>query len=298
MVQLSQILELLGVASDLPEGNIEKAKSILDESFGANDLGWCSDKNIANLNNLKAGYVLVTTNTFTQKHEFPQLKLIAVENPRLSMTKVLRAFFAEKTEWGVVDATARIHESVQYNPDKVNIGANVIIEKNCVIGDHVAIDANTVIKSDTSIGNEVTIGANNVIGAQSYGYEKDETGDYTLMPHVGTVHIADKVEIGNNSSVDRATMGTTIVGRNSKVGSHVHVGHNVEIGENSLIISNITLGGSSRIGSNVWLGPCSFVMQKVTIGDNVMVGASSLVNHDVEDGVVVAGVPATVLRKR
>jgi len=297
MTTIQEIADFLGVQTNF-QGTISAARAIDDEAFDASSFGWCSDKNIGKLQSVKSGFVLVSESAENNIDFKPAVNLIVVSSPRGAFASVLKEFFAPQKHFGKVHASAWIDPSVSYNPKTVLIGANVVIEEGCVIGDQVSIDHNTVIKSGTVIKDHVQIGSNCTIGGIGFGYEQDESGNYVAIPHIGNVCIEENVEIGNNVAIDRAVMGSTHIGQNVKVDNLVHIAHGVSIGNNSLIIANAMIAGSVSIGENVWVAPSSSVIQKVSIADNAVVGLGSVVVRDVLEGNTVVGVPARPLPKK
>jgi UDP-3-O-[3-hydroxymyristoyl] glucosamine N-acyltransferase len=149
-----------------------------------------------------------------------------------------------------------------------------------------------VLLKGTHVGDDVIIGCNNTIGGTGFGYEKNEAGNYTVMPHLGNVVIHNKVEIGNNTCIDRAVIGSTIIGENVKIDNLVHIAHGVVIGKNSLIIANAMIGGSTVIGENCWVAPSASIINKGQIGDQATVGMGAVVTKPVEKDATVAGNPA------
>ena len=223
--------------------------------------------------------------------------VIVVENPRKAFANVLRAFFLEKKEYGKIYSSATIEDSVKYNSETINIGPNVVIEDDVLIGDFVCIGANSVIKKGTIISDFVTIGSNCTIGGVGFGYELNDDGIYELIPHLGNVVLKEKVEIGNNVCIDRAVLGSTILEKEVKVDNLVHISHGVFIDENSLIIAHAMIAGSVKIGKNTWVAPCSSIKQKVIVGDNVTIGLGSVVLKNVSNNQTVVGVPAKNIQK-
>lgn len=131
-----------------------------------------------------------------------------------------------------------------------------------------------------------------VIGGVGFGYERDEHGNLYQMPHVGNVIIGDNVVIHNQVNIDRAVIGSTIIGEGTKIDSLVHVGHGAKVGENVLIVSGVVLGGSCEIGDNTFLGMNASVKNKIKVGCNVTIGMNAVVTKDVPDNVTVIGNPA------
>ena len=253
-VILSHIISALKPLQFIGDGaiQIKSVKSIDNPNFDQYSIGWCSDKNYALLTQITEGTVIISDNLFNLLDKVPTVNYVVVASPRLYFSEVVAHFFAEKLKFGFVSASASIAENVVYNEATVNIGNNVVIEKGVVLGTNVSIQHNTVIKANTVIGNNITIGCNCTIGGVGFGYEKNESGEYTLIPHIGNVVLEDNVEIGNNVCIDRAVLGSTILHKNVKVDNLVHIAHGVEIGANSLIIANAMIAGSVKIGENTW----------------------------------------------
>ena len=299
MIHLGQIRELLRCSDDVNgTQQISNVLSIDDAAFGIESLGWCSDKNKESLKDLSSGNVIVSHSVYEEFHKHTDLNLIPVEKPRSAFLKVLQEFFAEKVVYGFVHPTAVIDPTVKFDTNTVNIGANVVIDKNCVIGDRVSIGANSVLKSGCQIGNDCSIGSNNTIGGIGFGYELNDENEYELMPHIGNVVLKDRVEIGNNVCIDRAVLGSTLLEENVKVDNLVHIAHGVKIGKNSLIIANAMIAGSVEIGENVWVSPSSSIRQKLSIENNALIGLGSVVVKNVSADMVVAGNPAKPFEKK
>lgn len=301
MVDLIEIATLVSASITRDQESIKVVRplSIDDEQFDNESIGWCSDNNIELLRSVKRGNVLVSHTAISMlDFDTSHLNLLVVENPRKAFSSVLTEFFAKRIEFGKIDSTAIIHKSVVYNPSQVSIGAHVVIEEGCVLGDHVSIGHNTVIKSETILGNRVSIGSNCTIGGVGFGYESNDEGEYELIPHVGNVRLDTYVEIGNNVCIDRAVMGSTHLKAHVKVDNLVHIAHGVQVGKNSLIIAHSMIAGSVKIGKNVWVAPSSAIRQKLHIGDNSLIGLGSVVVKDVNKDEVVAGVPAKPINKK
>ncbi len=258
------------------------------EIINDDDILWLSTKNIDSISNIHQGTIICSS--FDTSLIKADCNYIIVENPRQAFQKVLANFFVKKKQPSItrsasIDVTAVIGNNIF-------IGANVVIEEDCVIGDNCSINHNTVIMEGTKIGNNVIIGCNNTIGGIGYGYEKNEQNEFELIPHIGNVVLEDDVEIGNNTCIDRAVLGSTILRKNVKVDNLVHIAHGVDIGENSMIIANAMVAGSVKIGKNTWVAPSVSILNQKKIGDNVTVGLSAVVLKDVEDGMTVMGNPA------
>jgi len=272
---------------------------VFEESFSVNSLGWLSDKNILRLNEIKTGNVIISEKLFsTNKDNLSKsINWFVVENPRKSFADVIEHFFVDEKKYGNIHQSSIISNSVIFNPEKVNIGPNVVIEDNVQLGDFCEIGANTVLKKGIILKSNITIGSNCTIGGVGFGYEQDKEGNYRVIYHIVNVLISDFVEIGNNVCVDRAVIGSTQIGKNVKIDNLVHIAHGVKIDENSLIIANAMIGGSVSIGKNVWVSPSVSIRQKLTIEDDSLVGMGSVVVKDVQKDDIVAGVPAKSIKR-
>lgn len=272
--------------------SIEKIVPLNDINSISNAISWCSDKNSKVLDTIDSNSIIIVSDKIAS---FGNLKnYIIVNNPRRAFQNILTLFFMEKREIGI-SSTAKISEDVSIGKN-VYIGENVIIEKNCKIGDYAVILHNTSILKDTIVGNNVTIGCNNTIGGIGFGYEKNENGDFELIPHIGNVIIKDNVDIGNNTCIDRAVLGSTILEDNVKVDNLVHIAHGVKVGRNSVIIANAMVAGSVNIGENSWVAPSSSILNKRDVGSNALVGMGAVVTKNVEDYAIVAGNPSKFIR--
>jgi UDP-3-O-[3-hydroxymyristoyl] glucosamine N-acyltransferase len=158
------------------------------------------------------------------------------------------------------------------------------------------IGHNNTIHKKTIIGNDVKIGSNNTIGGVGFGYEKNEFGKNEVLPHIGNVVIKNKVEVGNNTCIDKAVLGSTIICENVKIDNLVHIAHGVIIKDNSLIIANSMIGGSSIIGENVWVSPSVSIINKISVGDNSLVGMGAVVLKSLDQNTVSVGNPSKVIK--
>ncbi len=300
-VYLKELLQKIDIIDFKGDRNtfINEIKALGDEGVTENALFWCSDKNKAGLLGLKKGVALISQESYnfliSEKDELA-ISYIIVSKPRLVFMEILNLFFVKKPKYGKICTSVIIDASVKYDKSEVNIGSNVVIEEDVVLGKKVMIGHNSVIRSGTVVGDNVNIGSNNTIGGDGFGFEKNKDGEYDFIPHLGNVVIKNNVVIGNNNCIDRAVLGSTIIGSNVKIDNLVHIAHGVQIKDNSLIIAHAMVAGSVEIGENVWVSPSSSIMQKVKIGDNALVGMGSVVLKDVEKSNVVAGVPAKVIK--
>ncbi len=234
--------------------------------------------------------------------------LIVTEDPKLAFSQVLELFKPEPSIPKGVHDTAILGRNVRLGAD-VAIGPYVVIEDNVRIGDRVVIYPFAFIGRDTEIGDDTiiyphvfigertTIGrrciihAGASIGADGFGFLQTEHG-HKKIPQIGIVILEDDVEVGANSTIDRATVSVTRIGRGTKIDDQVHVAHNCVIGENCLLCGQVGIAGSARIGNNVVMGGQAGVSDHVTIADNVTLAAQAGVFGDITEPGVYSGYPA------
>jgi UDP-3-O-[3-hydroxymyristoyl] glucosamine N-acyltransferase len=260
----------------------------------------------------KAGAVLVPAG-----HDFGNhpSALIAVSNPSLAFAAVVRHFAESARPFlpgthpaAFVDPTATL------DPAKVCVRAGAVVMAGAVIGDGTEIGPNAVIQEDARIGKDCRIGANvsirercvlgdrvaiqpgAVIGSDGYGYEFSE-GRHVKIEQVGIVEIHDDVEIGANTTIDRARFGKTIIGEGTKIDNLCQIAHNVIIGKHCLIVSQSGLAGSCRIGDHVTVAAQSGVGGHVVIGDKAILSGRCGATTSLEGGMIYAGKPALPFRE-
>jgi UDP-3-O-[3-hydroxymyristoyl] glucosamine N-acyltransferase len=237
------------------------------------------------------------------------LGLLRAKDPYLAYTRALRVFHPEPPfaafvhPTASIDPTARIAANVWIGASAVigrdvEIGAGVRIYPNATIYDEVVIDTDSIIHSGvavrerTMIGKRVVIHNNSVVGCDGFGYAKDEERRWLKIPQSGRVVIEDDVEIGAGTTIDRASVGETRIGRGSKIDNLVQIGHSCTIGEDTLLCAQVGLAGSSHIGNRVVLAGQAGVAGHLTIGDDVVLTAKSATSHDVPAGKMISGIPA------
>ena len=240
--------------------------------------------------------------------------LIAVDNPSLAFAVVVRHFAAATRKFQPgVHPRAFVDPSATLDPEKVRVQAGAVVMAGATIGDGSDIGPNSVIGDDVTIGKDCRIMANAsirercvlgdrvilqpgaVIGSDGYGYEFSG-GRHVKLDQVGIVEIHDDVEIGANSTIDRARFGKTVIGEGTKIDNLVQIGHNVVMGKHCLIISQVGLSGSSHYGDHVTIGGQAGVAGHVTIGSNTMLAARSGVTTSLPGDIIYAGKPAQPFR--
>jgi UDP-3-O-[3-hydroxymyristoyl] glucosamine N-acyltransferase len=238
--------------------------------------------------------------------------LIKVDDAYLAFSKILEYYNLVKlNKFGIeepsfISKTATYGEGVyigafSYLAENVKIGRNVKIFPNTYIGDNAVIGDNTIlfsgakIYSDTIIGNDCVINSGVIIGADGFGFAPSENGEYKKIPQIGNVIIEDYVDIGAATTIDRATMGSTIIRSGVKLDNHIQIAHNVEIGKNTVIASQTGVAGSTKIGENCLIGGQVGIVGHITIGNNVKIQAQSGIGRNVKDNEVLQGSPAFAL---
>jgi UDP-3-O-[3-hydroxymyristoyl] glucosamine N-acyltransferase len=185
-----------------------------------------------------------------------------------------------------------------YIGENVKIGNNVKIYPNTNIGDNSIIGDNTVIFSgvkiyaDTKIGENCKVHSGAVIGADGFGFAPNENGEFKAIPQIGNVIIEDNVDIGAACTIDRATLGATIIRKGVKLDNQIQIAHNVEIGENTVIASQTGVAGSTKIGQNCMIGGQVGIAGHLKIGDNVKILGQTGVTKNLRDNQMVHGTPA------
>ena len=237
------------------------------------------------------------------------ISYIEVDEPEISFNKILIQFFAKDLILEGIDETSFVHSSSVLG-NNVGLGKNVVIGSNCKIGNNVKIFHNTVllenieigdnstiyqnvsIREDSKIGKGVIIHAGSVIGSDGFGYRKDDKGVYNKVPQIGNVIIEDDVEIGANTTIDRAALGSTIIQKGTKIDNLVQIAHNVSVGSNTVMSAQSGVSGSVKIGNNVIVAGQVGIAGHLEITDNVVLMAQSGVPKSISKPGLYFGYPA------
>ena len=185
-----------------------------------------------------------------------------------------------------------------YLGDNVKIGNNTKIFPNSYIGNNTTIGENCMIHPgvkiyhDCVIGNHVVIHAGTVIGSDGFGFAPQPDGSFKKVPQIGNVVLEDHVEIGANSTIDRATIGSTLIRSGAKLDNLIQIAHNVEVGNNTVIAAQSGISGSTKLGKGVMIGGQVGIVGHLQIGDGAKINAQSGVSKSIEPGKVVTGSPA------
>ena len=204
----------------------------------------------------------------TKYQELKTQQLVGIQTP---------SFIAPSAKMGAnnfIAAFAYINEGATLG-DHVKIFPNVVIGENVTIGNHVTIHPGVVIYADCVIGNHVTIHSGTIIGSDGFGFAPKEDGSYQKVPQLGNVIIEDDVEIGANTTIDRATIGSTIIRKGVKLDNQIQIAHNVEIGSNSVIAAQVGVSGSTKIGKNVMVGGQAGFAGHLTIADGIKIAGGA-----------------------
>ena len=191
-----------------------------------------------------------------------------------------------------IAAFAYINEGATLG-DHVKIFPNVVIGENVTIGNHVTIHPGVVIYADCVIGNHVTIHSGTIIGSDGFGFAPMEDGRFQKVPQLGNVIIEDDVEIGANTTIDRATIGSTIIRKGVKLDNQIQVAHNAEIGTNTVIAAQTGVSGSTKIGKNVMIGGQSGFAGHIAIADGIKIaGRTGVTKTFMTANMTLTGYPA------
>lgn len=235
--------------------------------------------------------------------------LIKVDDAYKSFSKLLEYYNQVKMNKVGIEEPIFISESAKYGNniylgafsylgENVSIGNNVKIYPNTYIGDNVTIGNDVVIfagakiYSETIIGNHCVINSGAIIGADGFGFAPNENGEYSKVPQTGNVILEDYVDVGAATTIDRATLGSTIIRKGVKLDNQIQIAHNVEIDENTVIAAQTGIAGSTKIGKNCQIGGQVGIVGHITIGKNVKVQAQSGIARNVKDNEVLQGTPA------
>ena len=239
-----------------------------------------------------------------------QATMIHVDDPYQTLSALLSMVDAVANPQPTgIESPCHIAEGVELSDDcyagafayigrGARIGKNVKIYPQAYVGDGVSIGDNTIIYAGAKIykgcriGDRCVIHAGAVVGADGFGFAPTADGSYKKIPQLGIVEIADDVEIGANTTVDRAVMGATRIGRGTKLDNLIQVAHNVEIGENTVMAAQSGIAGSTKLGSCCMVGGQVGFAGHITVGDRVVIGAQSGIPNNVAEGSRLMGYPA------
>ncbi|NNF18438.1 MAG: UDP-3-O-(3-hydroxymyristoyl)glucosamine N-acyltransferase [Flavobacteriaceae bacterium] len=252
--------------------------------------------------------ITIVNKDFEPEHEL-KTTLIKVEDAYKSFSKLLEYYNQVKFNKSGIENPVFISDNAKYGDDlylgafsyignNVTLGNNVKVFPNVYIGDNVVIGNDVIIfpgakiYSESLIGNGCVIHSGAIIGADGFGFAPNAEGEYSKVPQTGNVILEDNVDIGAGTTIDRATLGSTILRRGVKLDNQIQIAHNVEIGEHTAIAAQTGIAGSTKIGKNCMIGGQVGIVGHIVIGDRVKIQAQSGVGRNVKDDEVLQGSPA------
>ncbi|MFV8371988.1 UDP-3-O-(3-hydroxymyristoyl)glucosamine N-acyltransferase [Flavobacterium sp. LB2P6] len=301
--QIAGILE--GEVVGNPMAEVFRLSKIEDGTDGS--LTFLSNPKYLNYIYSTKASVTIVNDTFVPESPLTTT-LIKVEDAYAAFSKLLEFYNQVKLNKSGIEQPSFLSQSVKYGDNlylgsfsyvgqNVVLGENVKIYPNCFIGDNVVIGDNVIlfagakIYSETIIGNNCTIHSGAIIGADGFGFAPNPDGTYTKIPQIGNVIIEDNVDVGSCTTIDRATMGSTIIRKGVKLDNQIQIAHNVEIGENTVIAAQTGVAGSTKIGKNGMIGGQVGISGHLTIGNNVRIQAQSGVGRNIKDNEILQGSP-------
>lgn len=296
--------------------NVEIRRVAKIEEAGAGDLTFFAnpkyEKHIAST---KASAILVSKGFDTARMAASRLVFIKVPDPYVAFLQILKRITPMPDPFSkgihasaLVPASAKLGLGVSLGAhvvlgENVVVGTNTKIGHGCVLGDGSSVGENSVIYPNVSvyhgcqIGNRVILHAGAVVGSDGFGFAPRNDGTYEKIPQLGIVVIEDDVEVGANCTIDRATMGRTLLKRGVKLDNMVHIAHNVIVGENTVIAAQTGISGSTKVGKNVVMAGQVGIVGHIEIGDRSVLLAQSGVPKSTEPGKTYFGTPAKEHRR-
>jgi UDP-3-O-[3-hydroxymyristoyl] glucosamine N-acyltransferase len=305
-MKLHELAQLTGARIDGKTADVEITGAAgLDEASENQVTFLANPRYTPRVNTTRASAIFLSEEAATDR----DIAILRVKDPYLAYTRALRIFHPQP------QLEPHIHPSAVIDPSarvatNVSIAACAVIGRNVEIAEGVCIHPNVTIYEDVSIGRDSTIHSgvairertvigervvihnNAVVGCDGFGYAKDEERRWLKIPQTGRVVIEDDVEIGAGTTIDRASVGESRIGRGTKLDNLVQIGHSCTVGEDSLLCAQVGLAGSSHIGNRVILAGQAGVAGHLTIGDDVVLTAKSATSHDIPAGKIISGIPA------
>ncbi|WP_010229427.1 UDP-3-O-(3-hydroxymyristoyl)glucosamine N-acyltransferase [Gillisia marina] len=303
----AQIAELLnGTVDGNPETEVDKLAKIEEGTQGS--LTFLSNPKYTSFIYSTNASIAIVSDDFSIDQKI-ETTLIRVKDPYKAFSTLLEYYNQVKLNKVGVEQPNFIADSATYGEniylgafayigENVRIGDDVKIYPNTYIGDNVSIGNNTIIfpgvkiYSETIIGKFCVIHAGVVVGADGFGFSPSDDGAYQKVPQIGNVIIEDNVDIGAGTTIDRATLGSTVIKSGVKLDNQIQIAHNVEIGENTAIAAQTGIAGSTKIGKNCLIGGQVGFAGHLTIGNRVKIQAQSGIGRNIADDEVIQGSPA------
>ncbi len=302
--QIAGILD--GEVTGNPDAEVWKLSKIEEGTDGS--LTFLSNPKYNHYLYSTAASITIVNKTFVPEGEYAPT-LIKVDDAYGAFTRILEYYNQAKNNKSGIEQPCFIADTATYGPgfyggafayigQNVEIGENVKIYPNAFVGDNVKIGSGTVVFAGARIGSETVIGSNctihagAVLGSDGFGFAPQQDGTYRKVPQTGNVIIGDDVNVGACATIDRATMGSTVIKSGVKLDNHVHIAHNVEVGENTVIAAQTGIAGSTKIGRNCMIGGQVGIAGHLVLGNNVRIQAQSGVGKNLADGETVQGSPS------
>lgn len=302
--QIASILN--GTVVGNPQAEVFKLSKIDEGSEGSLTF-LANTKYTPHIYTTEASITIVNAD-FKPEHNL-KTTLVKVEDAYEGFSKLLEYYNQIKLNKSGIEQpcfisdSAKVGENVYigafcYIGNNVILGDNVKVFPNAYIGDNVTIGDNSIIfpggkvYSDCSIGKNCVINSGAIIGADGFGFAPIKNGSYSKIPQIGNVILEDNVDVGAGTTIDRATMGSTIIRSGVKLDNQIQIAHNVEIGKNTVIAAQTGVAGSTKIGENCQIGGQVGIAGHLHIGNNVKIQAQSGVGRNVKDSEVLQGSPS------
>lgn len=302
--QIAEILD--GIVVGNPSAEVFKLAKIEEGVKGS--LTFLSNAKYNNYIYSTEATITIVNKSFEPEQDITTT-MIKVDDAYQSFSKLLEYYNQVKLMKSGIEQPSMISENVIYGENlylgsfcyigkNVKIGKDVKIYPNTFIGDNVVIGDNCVffagvrVYSETEIGNNCTVHSGSIIGSDGFGFAPHEDGTYSKIPQIGNVILEDNVEVGACTTIDRATLGSTIIRKGVKLDNQIQIAHNVEIGENTVIAAQTGIAGSTKIGKNCMIGGQVGFAGHLVIGDNVKIQAQSGIGKNLNEGETVQGSPA------
>src|SRR5215472_683330 len=304
-MRLKDIADKLGARLDPPDQDLEILGLAPIESAASGQISFIANPKYAPQARTTGASALIVDEKFPAVGK----PLVRTRNAQFAYARAVELFYQPPAyppgvhPTAVVDPSAKIGRNASIGAYAV-VGPEVEIGENCTLQPHAVIyrgvkigknffaHANVSIREDCRIGDNVLLHNGVVIGSDGFGFAKDDKGEWYKIPQTGKVVIEDDVEIQANCCIDRASLGETRIGRNTKIDNLTHVAHNCIVEENSMLCAQVGLAGSTEVGKNVILAGQAGVAGHCKIGDNVVVTAQSGTHGDIPAGSMVSGSPA------
>ena len=306
---LKEIADLLGGTLYGPEDIIITGPAKIESA---------KEGDITFLSNLKYKHFLAETKAsavlLDQAYDDVELPYIVVPNAYAAFVQVLKIFEPELhtsirgiSDFTFIDQTAQVHETVRagqfsYIGPNVTVGKNTIIYpgvvllENVKVGEDCVLYPNVSVRENCVIGNRVILQNGCVVGSDGFGFAPYE-GKYFKIPQMGVVIIEDDVEVGANTTIDRATLGETIIRQGTKLDNLIQIAHNVVIGRHTVMAAQSGIAGSAEIGNNVSIGGQAAIVGHIKVGDNSSIAGKSGIINNVPEKSVLWGMPAMPITK-